>query len=208
MVGEIRDEETAEMAFRAAQTGHLLLSTLHTNDAVGAVARLRDLGVDRNLIASSLRGVLAQRLVRRVCPECREEVDPPEELLREFFPGPVKGMSFYRGQGCLHCNYTGYRGRLALGELWVPGEADILLINKSTDIEELRESASGSTIGMMEDAMDRLEAGETNLEELIRMLPYSAVFRHRQKMAGKGKTGRTRRKTARKKSSGKKVAVA
>ncbi len=190
MVGEIRDTETAEMAFRAAQTGHLLLSTLHTNDAISAVTRLIDLGVDKNLIASSLRGVLAQRLVRELCPECKQEKAPPADLLKEFFDNVVPDFTWYAGAGCQHCSYTGYRGRLALGELWIPSEKDILLINKGVPIEEIRESATESTITMMEDAMVKLREGKTNLEELIRMLPYSCIYYNRQKMAGKLKKAR------------------
>jgi len=206
MVGEIRDHETAEMAFRAAQTGHLLLSTLHTNDAVSAVTRLRDLGVDKNLIASSLRGVLAQRLVRRICADCRQEAEPPAELLKEFFDVPSSEFTWYRGAGCPKCNYTGYRGRVALGELWIPGESDILLINKGAPIDEIRESSLQGTICMMDDAMSRLKNGETNLEELIRMLPYSSVFNYRQKMAADRKA--KKKKTTRKKRTRKKTAVA
>jgi type IV pilus assembly protein PilB len=183
MVGEIRDEETAEMAFRAAQTGHLLLSTLHTNDAVSSVTRLRDMHVDPNLLASSLLGVLAQRLVRGVCPDCREEYEPVPELIHEFFAERPADMKFYRGRGCQRCNFTGYRGRMSVAELWVPNEEDIILISKKASMDEIRASARASTISMVEDAWVRLAAGKTNLEELIRMLPYSSVYQFRQAMA-------------------------
>jgi type IV pilus assembly protein PilB len=180
MVGEIRDEETAEMAFRAAQTGHLLLTTLHTNDALSAVTRLRDLKVDPNLIASSLLGVLAQRLVRAVCPQCKTEYKPTPELLKEFFDTAPPDMKWYKGKGCTYCNFTGYRHRLAIGELWLPNENDVILIAKNASFEELRTSAARSTVFMAEDAANRLRAGCTNLEELIRMLPYSSIYRFRQ----------------------------
>jgi type IV pilus assembly protein PilB len=183
MIGEIRDEETAEMAFRAAQTGHLLLSTLHTNDAVSAVTRLGDLNVDPNMAASSLLGVLAQRLVRAVCQECREQYEPSVELIREFFPDRPQGMMFYRGRGCEKCNYTGYKGRMSVAELWVPNDEDVILISKRASIDEIRASARRSTISMVEDAWQRLADGRTNLEELIRMLPYSSVYQFRQAMA-------------------------
>jgi len=182
MIGEIRDEETAEMAFRAAQTGHLLLSTLHTNDAISSVTRLGDLNVDPNLAASSLLGVLAQRLVRAVCQECREEYEPGVELVREFFPERPAGMTFYRGRGCDKCNHSGYRGRMSVAELWVPNDEDIILISKRASMDEIRASARRSTISMIEDAWQRLAAGRTNLEELIRMLPYSSVYQFRQAM--------------------------
>ncbi len=180
MVGEIRDEETAEMAFRAAQTGHLLLTTLHTNDALSAVTRLRDLRVDPNLIASSMLGVLAQRLVRAVCPKCGVEYTPSPDLLKEFFGNTPPDWKWQKGKGCSYCNFSGYRERLAVAELWIPNENDVLLIAKNADSEELRTSAARSTIGMAEDAANRLKSGVTNLEELIRMLPYNRVTQFRQ----------------------------
>jgi type IV pilus assembly protein PilB len=180
MLGEIRDEETAEMAFRAAQTGHLLLSTLHTNDAISAVTRLLDLKVDPNLLASSLLGVLAQRLVREVCAACRREYAPAPELVREFFTSPPQGLKFVRGEGCKVCNFTGYRGRSSIDELWVPDEQDVILISKSAPFDEVRTSARRSTISMAQDVLDRLAAGRTNLEELIRVMPYSSVYQFRQ----------------------------
>ncbi len=141
LIGEIRDEETAEMAFRAAQTGHLLLSTLHTNDAISAVTRLRDMNVDSNLIASSMLGVLAQRLARVVCPMCKQPYRPSADLVKEFFAVPPEGLTFYKGTGCTNCNFTGYRGRTSIAELWVPGEEDVILISKSAPFDEVRASA-------------------------------------------------------------------
>jgi type IV pilus assembly protein PilB len=186
MIGEIRDEETSEMAFRAAQTGHLLLSTLHTNDAISAVTRLRDMNVDPNLLASSLLGVLAQRLIRAVCPDCREEYEPQPELIREFFAERPREMKFYRGRGCDRCNHSGYRGRMSVAELWVPNEQDVILISKKAPMDEIRASSRATTISMVQDAWVRLAAGKTNLEELIRMLPYSSVYQFHQAMAAGG----------------------
>ncbi len=180
MIGEIRDEETAEMAFRAAQTGHLLLSTLHTNDAVSTVTRLLDMKVDSNLLASSLLGVLGQRLARTVCTECRRPYQPAPELVREFFAEVPAGLEFYQGAGCAACNYTGYRGRTSIAELWVPSQQDVILISKGANSDELRESARRSTISMAQDVLERLAAGRTNLEELIRVMPYSAVYLFRE----------------------------
>ena len=182
MVGEIRDEETAEMAIRAAQTGHLLLSTLHTNDAVSTVTRLLDLKVDPTLISSSLIGVLAQRLVRTICSECREPYTPSTELMREFFDSPPPGISWNRGRGCAACNFTGYRGRRPVGELWTPDEVDAILINRSAPFDELRASSARTTLSMTESALGPLKAGETNLEELIRVLPYASIYRFRDMM--------------------------
>ncbi len=180
MVGEIRDEETAEMAFRAAQTGHLLLSTLHTNDAVSAVTRLTDLKVDPNLIAASMIGVLSQRLMRRLCPDCSSEYEPPPELIREFFLERPAGMTFYHGSGCTQCGFTGYRGRVGIAELWVPDEEDVILITKGAPLEEIRASSTRTTMSMAEDALERVRAGRASLEELIRVLPYGSVCQFRQ----------------------------
>ncbi len=180
MIGEIRDEETAEMAFRAAQTGHLLLSTLHTNDAISAVTRLLDMKVDPNLLASSMLGVLAQRLARVVCPACRQPYRPSADLMKEFFVTEPEGLTFYRGGGCANCNFTGYRGRTSIAEMWVPGEEDVILISKSAPFDEVRASARRSTLSMAEDVIERLSSGKTNLEELIRVMPYSAVYQFRE----------------------------
>lgn len=179
LVGEIRDTETAEMAFRAAQTGHLVLSTLHTNDAISSVTRLLGLNIDPSLVASSLLGVLSQRLVRQICPHCKKEDMPSEEILKEFFDVPPPDMRWFKGQGCSQCNHTGYSGRVAIPELWTPSEQDIILINKGAGIEELRQSASQSTILMAQDAMEKLRDGTVNLEELIRTLPFSAIYQFR-----------------------------
>ena len=175
MIGEIRDEETAQMAFRAAQTGHLVLSTLHTNDALSAVMRLLDIGVEPNLITSALLGVLSQRLVREVCPDCREPYEPPAPLLRELFDVPPAGMVWFHGEGCARCHFTGYAGRLPVAELWTPGNEDFLQITKRVSLNELRETARGSTITMADDVSEKLVQGRTTVEDLLRTLPYSAI---------------------------------
>jgi type IV pilus assembly protein PilB len=180
MVGEIRDQETAEMAFRAAQTGHMLLSTLHTNDAISAVTRLQDLNIEANMITSSLLGVHAQRLVRKLCEQCKEDYMPSEELLKEFFSTPPANFRWSRGKGCPQCNFTGYKGRMAVAELWTPSENDIVLINKGVPFDEIRVSAQESTILIAEDAMEKLRAGKTTLEELMRTLPYSSIEQFRR----------------------------
>ena len=175
MLGEIRDQETAEMAFRAAQTGHMLLSTLHTNDAISTVTRLLDLNIEANIITSSLLGVVAQRLIRKVCEHCKEDYLPSEELLKEFFSVPPADVRWMKGKGCPQCNFTGYKGRIAVAELWTPSEDDIVLINKHVPFDEIKASAQKSTILMAEDAMEKLRAGKTTLEELMRTLPYSSI---------------------------------
>lgn len=180
LIGEIRDSETADMAFKAAQTGHIVLSTMHTIDAVSSVARLLGLNIDPNIISSCLLGVLSQRLARRLCPHCKKEYQPPKELLKEFFKVPPKKISWYTGQKCIKCNYTGYKGRLAVAELWVPNSKDLILINKGASIDELKESSNESTISMGESAMEKLLCGETDLEEVIRVLPYSSIYKFRR----------------------------
>jgi type II secretory ATPase GspE/PulE/Tfp pilus assembly ATPase PilB-like protein len=182
MVGEIRDEETATMAFRAAQTGHLLLSTVHTETAVAAVPRLLALNVDANSIASSLMGVLGQRLVRRVCQDCRTEYEPPADLMREFFRVRPADLAFRKGAGCQRCNYTGYRGRMTMAELWTPDDEDVLLITKHAAFDELRASSARTTLSMAETMWQALEQGDSNLEELVRVLPTSVIAEFRQRV--------------------------
>ena len=177
MIGEIRDRETAELAFRAAQTGHLVLSTMHTNDAVSTVTRLWDLGIDGATVTSSLIGVLSQRLVRRVCAGCREEYVPQATLLRALAVQPPAGFKWYRGRGCANCNSTGYKGRLGVAELWTPSDADVVLINKQASFEEIRRSAEATTISIADDVRDKLVEGRTNLEELVRVVPVSSLNR-------------------------------
>ncbi|HEY7365947.1 MAG TPA: ATPase, T2SS/T4P/T4SS family [Methylomirabilota bacterium] len=175
MIGEIRDSETAELAFQAAQTGHLVLSTLHTNDAISALTRLSDLGVDPNLITSSLLGALAQRLVRQVCAECKERHTPAPELLAALFETPPVDVEWVRGGGCRACHFTGYRGRLVLAELWTPTDGDVVLINRGAPIEDIRAHAQRTMRFMAEDAAEKLRRGQTSLEELIRALPHATL---------------------------------
>jgi type IV pilus assembly protein PilB len=172
MLGEIRDRDTAELAFRAAQTGHLVVSTLHTNDAVSTITRLADMGVNGNLCATSLLGVMAQRLVREICWNCKQEYTPSEELLRGIFDTPP-ALPWHRGTGCATCHHTGYKGRVVITELWSPGDDEVLLINKGAPFEEIREAATRNTIGMADDVMRKLREGRTTLEELVRVMPQS-----------------------------------
>jgi len=181
MIGEIRDQQTAEMAFRAAQTGHMLISTLHTNNAVGIVPRLLDLNIDPGLMASSLNGVVNQRLVRQVCPHCRDEYQPAPEILREFFTGaPPPEIKFWKGRGCRVCRLSGFAGRLIVAELWMPSQHDRILLAKRAHFNEVRTSAESSTVSMAEDIKEKLLAGRTNLEEVLRVLPYEVIYKLRQ----------------------------
>jgi len=184
MVGEIRDQETAEIAFRAAQTGHLLLSTLHTNSAIAALPRLLDLQIESSLIASSLIGVMSQRLVRRICLGCRQEYTPSPTALHEFFETVPPRLTFYRGAGCADCGFSGYKGRMMVADLWVPDEQDLGMITRQAPFDELCESARRTTYSMAQDAHERLLAGTTTVEELLRVLPYGAIEEHRARFSG------------------------
>ena len=152
MVGEIRDEATAEMAFRAAQTGHLLLSTLHTENALAALPRLLDLEVESSLIGSSLIGVMSQRLVRRVCDACRQPCTPPKELVAEFFTAVPSDLTFTHGAGCAACGHSGYKGRTLIVDLWVPDEHDLRLITKRAPFDEIAASATRTIFTMAQNA--------------------------------------------------------
>ena len=175
MIGEIRDLETAELAFRAAETGHLILSTLHTNDAIGAIGRLKGLGIDGNVCSSSLLGVLTQRLVRQVCWNCKIEYQPSAEQLASVFPIPPSGVRWYRGAGCVHCHHSGYKGRMVVAELWTPGPDEIMLINSGAAPDAIARAARKSTIPMAADAAAKIREGRTSLDELVRILPLATL---------------------------------
>ncbi|UCF72877.1 MAG: Flp pilus assembly complex ATPase component TadA [Deltaproteobacteria bacterium] len=170
MVGEIRDEETAEIAVQAAMTGHLVLSTLHTNDAPTAVTRLIDIGIPPYLIAASVVGVIAQRLVRTICPDCKEEYLPNRDLLtRVNLDQDDLPFKFYRGAGCKNCGDTGFKGRTALEEIMVMGPKIRELIQSSGTADTLREAAMAmgmSTLGMS--GMKKIEMGITTIEEVLK----------------------------------------
>jgi len=169
MVGEIRDEATASIAVQAALTGHLVLSTLHTNDAPGAVTRLLDLGVPPYLLSASLRGVIAQRLVRRICASCKAEYDPPASIKRmvEHQGGDVP--KFYRGVGCKKCRNTGYAGRIAIHELFVPDDEICEMVNERINTKKLRAKAIEKGMRpLYHDGMEKVRAGIVSIEEILR----------------------------------------
>jgi type IV pilus assembly protein PilB len=173
MVGEIRDAETASISIRAAMTGHTVLSTLHTNDATSAIIRLQDMGIEPGLLATTIRGVLAQRLVRIVCTACRQLYEPESYLLDEFSLGQEGESEFYRGRGCQQCNYTGFVGRTPICELWLPTREELLFLNKRPDNITLRERVfmAGGRSTMVQDGLRKVRSGETTLDELIRVIP-------------------------------------
>ena len=171
LVGEIRDTETAEIAVQASLTGHMVFSTLHTNDAPSTVTRLRDMGVPPFLITATVEAILAQRLVRRICAQCKEEVMPSADVLAdlELKSEDIAGKKFYRGKGCDACNRSGYKGRVGLFELMMINDdiRDMIMQNASTD--ELRNAARANGMVTLRDAgMDAVFEGTTTAEEVIR----------------------------------------
>jgi len=172
LVGEIRDPETALIATEAALTGHLVFSTLHTNDAPTAIARMIEMGIEPFLIASAVIGVLAQRLVRVICPECKEAYTPPVEAFRRLnLSMDLESVTFYRGRGCERCRQTGYRGRIGVFELMTISDHIRELILRKAPTHELRQA--GLEAGMMtlrQDAMQKILEGITTMEEALRVV--------------------------------------
>lgn len=170
MVGEIRDRETAEVAIRASLTGHLVLSTLHTNDALSTVARLIDMGVEPFLVATSLSGVVSQRLVRRVCRDCQEEHEPTKREIDIFARRGLKIEKVMRGRGCPTCNMTGYKGRIALHELMVMSDEMRKVILNGESLSKLREIAiKNKMIFLIDDGLLKVKQGLTTTEEVLRV---------------------------------------
>jgi len=173
MVGEIRDLETAEIAIQAALTGHLVFSTLHTNDSFGAMTRLLDMGIEPFLVSSSVIAVMAQRLVRRVCSSCREPYQPTREEMEELGIAPQRlmGKTIYKlGQGCAQCKRTGYRGRTGIHELLVVDDEVRTLVMKSADAATIRRAATARGMNTLrEDGADKVVEGTTTIEEILRV---------------------------------------
>lgn len=172
MVGEVRDLETAEVAFRASQTGHLVLATLHTNDAVATVTRLYDLKLPHYLIASSILGIVAQRLVRRICDDCRVKDDPDPTKVHALEMPAID--NFYKGAGCEKCNFSGYRGRVGIYEV-VPFDSDLKeLVGRGAEEAELTNVLKKKKINrMIDSAWDKLESGLTTFDEIIAKVPWA-----------------------------------
>jgi type II secretion system protein E len=176
LVGEIRDTETAEIAIQASLTGHLVFSTLHTNDAPSAMTRLVDMGIEPYLVASSLEAVMAQRLVRVICPECKEQIPANEtKPLRERF-GDRLPEKLYRGRGCQRCLGTGYRGRMGIFELMVVTDDVRSLILKNASAPDLRHVATGHGMtSLRDDGFRHLRDGRTTIEEVLRVTKDDAI---------------------------------
>ncbi len=170
MIGEVRDPETAEIAIQAALTGHLVFSTVHTNDAAGAITRLLDMGIENFLISSALLGVLAQRLVRVICPECKAPATLSPALLEEMGPFAKPGATVYEGKGCKHCSHTGFRGRAGIYELLIVDDAVRQLILQKASAQAIREAArkTGMTT-LREDGWKKVIQGITTVGEILRV---------------------------------------
>ncbi|HCK73275.1 MAG TPA: pilus assembly protein PilB, partial [Planctomycetaceae bacterium] len=171
LVGEIRDIETAEIAVQASLTGHLVFSTLHTNDAPSTITRMKDMGIPTFLITATVEAILAQRLVRRICSQCREEIEPTEDMLAQLGlkRDTLGDKKFYRGHGCDHCNNVGYKGRVGLFELMIMNDdiRSMIMANKSTDL--IRETARKNGMVTLRDAGESfIWDGTTTAEEIIR----------------------------------------
>ena len=172
LVGETRDPETAEIAIRAALTGHLVFTTLHTNDAPSAIPRLVDLGVKPFMAASSVQAIMAQRLVRAICTNCKEPYQIPETMLRVvgLTPAEVEGVTFYHGNGCSHCEGSGYHGRIAIFELMEMNAELRELVFRMAPTGELREKARAyGMLTLMEDGLRKVIQGITTIEEVLRV---------------------------------------
>jgi type IV pilus assembly protein PilB len=171
LVGEVRDKETAVIATQASLTGHLVFTTLHTNDAPSSIARLLDLGVEPFLITATIEGIIAQRLVRRICAHCKEEYQPTEEQLMELelLPEDVKGQSFHRGRGCDYCNNTGYRGRMGIYEIMTVDDEmrEMIMNHASTNL--LRDAARKRGMRTLrQSGLMSIYEGLTTIEEVVR----------------------------------------
>ena len=174
MVGEIRDKETAQIAIEAALTGHLVLSTLPTNDAPGALTRLTEMGVEPFLTASAIECVLAQRLARKLCSHCKQPYKPTDETLRQNgFPPEVMGtdVTLYRPSGCPRCNNTGYKGRLGIYEVMLISEAiERLTVERKSADEISRVAQAEGMLSLREDGIDKVLKGVTSMEEIARVI--------------------------------------
>jgi type IV pilus assembly protein PilB len=171
LVGEVRDLETAQIAVQASLTGHMVFSTLHTNDAPGSISRLRDMGVEPFLITATVEGILAQRLVRKICEDCRTEFEPSVDMLMELNlrPEEARGKKFYYGRGCPRCNNTGHRGRCGIYELLIMNDEIRDLISQGASTDQLRSACRQQGMSSLRDAgLAAIWSGVTSIEEVAR----------------------------------------
>ena len=170
MIGEIRDQETLRIAIQAALTGHLVLSTLHTNDAISAVTRILDMGIEEYLVSGALVAIQAQRLVRKICPHCKKETALPERLMKDIRQYLPENPTFYKGEGCKECGMSGYKGREMISEVLTVSETMSRMIARNASKEELTQQAiEEGFISMFEDGVQKAMAGKTTIEEIYRV---------------------------------------
>ncbi|MCG8595443.1 MAG: Flp pilus assembly complex ATPase component TadA, partial [Kiloniellales bacterium] len=170
MIGEIRDLETAQIAVQAALTGHLVLATLHTNTAAATITRLLDMGVEDYLVTSTVVGIQAQRLVRRLCPDCREPYEALPELVRQIDPQAEGPMTLYRPKGCKQCNGQGYRGRMGVLEVLPMTDEVRRLVLQHAESQEIHKAAVAAGMrSMYQDGVAKARRGVTTLEEVVRV---------------------------------------
>jgi len=173
MVGEIRDFETAEIAIKAALTGHLVLSTLHTNDAVATIIRLLNMGVDKFLVASSVSVIMAQRLVRRICLSCKEKTKMSSEIVLKLksMGQVIPEKTFWHGKGCQQCSGTGYWGRVAIHEvLFMADEIKDMIVKNAPELEIRRAAKTSGMISLLEDGLEKAQKGATTIKEILRVV--------------------------------------
>ena len=171
LVGEIRDFETAEIAVKAALTGHLVLSTLHTNDAPSTINRLMNMGIEPFLVSTSVNLICAQRLVRRICKECKESIQMPPQALVDigFSAEDSASVQLYKGRGCANCNNTGYRGRVGLFEVMeISDEIRELILSGASAMELRRTAVEEGMITLRISGVHKIRAGDTTVEEVVR----------------------------------------
>ncbi|MEA3331475.1 MAG: ATPase, T2SS/T4P/T4SS family, partial [Campylobacterota bacterium] len=170
MIGEIRDQETLEIAIKAALTGHLVISTLHTNDSISAIPRMVDMGIENYLISGALVGIQAQRLVRKICPSCKTEEQVPASALEELKGLIPEGAKFYKGKGCKECNDTGYMGREMICEVLTITEDLSSLIAKGASKDAMLEQAlQDGFVPIFKNGIDKALDGVTSIEEILRV---------------------------------------
>lgn len=170
MIGEIRDHETLRIAIQAALTGHLVLSTLHTNDAISAITRMADMGIEPYLISGSLIAIEAQRLVRKICPHCKQPVEIPEHAIEELHQYLPEKYQFYKGKGCKECHSTGYIGREMISEvLRVDDTLSSLIAKEASKAEILEVASKNGYVSMIQDGINKVLNGTTTIDEVLRV---------------------------------------
>ncbi|MDD3023816.1 MAG: GspE/PulE family protein, partial [Syntrophomonadaceae bacterium] len=172
LVGEIRDRETAQLAVQAALTGHLVFSTLHTNNAAGTIARLKDIGIDDFLLASSLAGIISQRLVRQLCSNCKQEYELDEDTAFKLGIAEEQGKTFFRPCGCNMCRQLGYRGRVAIQEILIIGPEIRAIVRQGENSEDIIEKTAieAGMTALKADGIAKASRGITSLEEVMRVV--------------------------------------